>query len=98
MDHNPNLSPWIWPAKIDPAGQKTLDQPVDLGNLIWQNRPAPPTEYENALGDAFEKVFESGAVELADVVTGLNQIGMKDPKGETWTEDSFLREMKRFGA
>jgi hypothetical protein len=98
MDHNPNLSPWTWPVNIDPAGQKTLDKPADMGNMIWQNRPAQPTAYENALGDAFEKVFEAGAVELPDVVARLNELGIKTPQDTAWTEESFTREMKKLGA
>jgi hypothetical protein len=98
MDHNPNLSPWTWPVKIDPAGQKTIDKPADLGNMIWQNRPAPPTDYENALADALEEVFDSGAVELFDVVVKLNELGIKSPQDSAWTEESFTSEMKKLGA
>lgn len=98
MDHNPNLSPWTWPVQIDPAGQKSIDKPADLGNLVWQNRPAPPTVYENSLGDALERVFDSGAVELVEVVAKLNELGMKDPAGSAWTEESFTRELKHLGA
>jgi hypothetical protein len=97
MDHNPNLSPWTWPVNIDPAGQKTLDKPADLGNLVWQNRPAPPTAYENALGDALETVFESGAVELSEIVAKLNELGVKSPQNTVWTEESFASEMKKLG-
>jgi hypothetical protein len=98
MDHNPNLSPWSWPVNIDPAGQKTLDKPTDMGNMVWQNRPASPTAYENALGDVLEKVFEAGALELADVIAKLNELGFKSPQGTAWTEDTFTREMKKLGA
>lgn len=98
MDHNPNLSPWTWPVNIDPAGQKSIDKPADLGNIVWQNRRAAPTAYENALGDALEKVFEAGAVELADVVLQLNGLGIQSPEGNAWTEESFTREMKKLGA
>ena len=98
MDHNPNLSPWTWPVSLDPAGQKTLDKPADTGNMIWQNRPASPTDYENALGDALEVVFESGAVELAEVIAKLNELGITSPQNTAWTEESFTSEMKKLGA
>jgi hypothetical protein len=98
MDHNPNLSPWTWPTHIDPAGQKSIDKPADLENIIWQNRSAPPTPYENALGDALEQVFDSGAVELAEAVAKLNELGVKDQNGAEWTSQSFTLEMKRLGA
>jgi len=98
MDYNPNLSPWTWPIHIDPAGQKSIDKPADLGNIVWQNRPAPPTPYENALCDALEQAFDSGAVELAEVVAKLNELGVNDESGAAWTEQSFTLEMKRLGA
>jgi hypothetical protein len=98
MDHNPNLSPWTWPVNIDPAGQKSIDKPAELGNIVWQNRAAAPTDYENALADALEKVFETGAVELADVVLQLNGLGVKSPEGAAWTEESFTFEMNKLGA
>lgn len=98
MDHNPNLSPWTWPTHIDPAGQKSINKPADPGNIIWQNRPAPPTSYENALGDALEQVFDAGAVELAEVVAKLNDLGVKDQNGSAWTEETFTFEMKRLSA
>lgn len=97
MDHNPNLSPWTWPVNIDPAGQKTLDKPVEMANMVWQNRPTPPTAYENALGDALERVFDSGAVELSEVVAKLNELGIKSPQDSAWTEESFTSEMQRLG-
>jgi hypothetical protein len=98
MNHNPNLGPWTWPVDIDPAGQKSIDKPADLGNIVWQNRAAEPTPYENALGDALEKVFEAGAVELPEVVLQLNGLGIKSPEGDAWTEESFTRQMKKLGA
>jgi hypothetical protein len=98
MDHNPNLSPWTWPTHIDPAGQKSIDKPADTGNMIWQNRQAPPTGYENALGDALEQVFDLGALNLPDVVAKLNELGFKDQNGSAWTEQSFTLEMQRLGA
>jgi len=98
MDHNPSLSPWTWPVTIDPAGQKTLDKPSDIGNLIWQNRITPPTAYENSLGDALEKVFEAGAVELSDVIKKLNELSIKTPQDSLWNEENFCSEMSKLGS
>jgi hypothetical protein len=98
MDYNPNLGAWTWPEHVDPAGQKTIDTPPEIGNIIWQNRSAMPTAYENALGDALENVFEAGAEKIEDVVAKLNELGVKDPQDNAWTEESFMREMNRLGA
>ncbi|MFP3615863.1 recombinase-like helix-turn-helix domain-containing protein, partial [Paraburkholderia sp. SIMBA_050] len=49
--------------------------------------------YENDLGDALERVFESGATELDDVVAGLNRIGFRAPDGTAWTPERFRAEM-----
>lgn len=96
-DHNPYLKPWQRPEPNAVAGKGSIEIPADVRNMIWQTRPATPTAYENRLGDALVDVFASGAVELADVVAGLNKIGMHAPDGQPWTEASFTAEMSRLG-
>ncbi len=96
-DHNPFLKPWQRPAPNAVAGKGSIEIPSDVRNMIWQTRPAAPTAYENRLGDALVEVFAGGAAELADVVAGLNRIGMHAPDGQAWTEASFSAEMARLG-
>lgn len=99
MDFNPNLSQWVWPTDIiDPAGEKSIEHPTKIENLVWQSRSRTPTAYENALGDALEQVFEAGAVELADVVANLNERGFPSPENTLWTEESFARTIQSLGA
>lgn len=98
MDHNPYLKPWQQPKPNQVAGKGEIERPDRIRNIVWQTRSAPPTEFENQLGDALERVFDSGAVELADVVAGLNKLGFLASDGQPWTEASFQAEMKRLGA
>lgn len=97
-DHNPYLKPWLAPQPNEEAGKGEIEKPAEIQNIVWQTRSSPPTEYENRIGDALEAVFESGAVELPDVVEGLNALGVKSADGRAWTPESFAAEVKRLGA
>ena len=55
---------------------------------------AEPTQYENDFGDALEKVFEAGAVELDEVVDGLNRIGFRTPEGSQWNAERLAAEFR----
>lgn len=98
MDYNPYLKPWLEPRPNEEAGKGEIERPSAIKNIVWQTRSAPPTEYEKQLGDALEAVFESGSVELPDVVAGLNQLGVRAPDGKAWTPESFQVEMRRLGS
>ena len=98
MDHNPHLKPWQRPEPNQEAGKGKIENPDEVVNIIHQTRATPPTEYENQLGLALEKIFGDDVVELGEVVKCLNQMGVQAPYGEAWTEDSFSSEMKRLGA
>jgi hypothetical protein len=62
-----------------------------------QHRSAPPTAYENLLGDSIERAFSQGIHELAALVDYLNTAGPSGPDGQAWTAVSFEREMARLG-
>jgi hypothetical protein len=98
LDHNPHLRPWQTPAPNNVAGKGKIEQPGQAHNIVWQNRAAPPTDYENSLGDAFETVFERGAQTIEQVVAGLNEVGLRTPDGQSWTVARFESEMARLGA
>ena len=63
-----------------------------------QAQTAPPTDYENALGDALEAAFADGIDQLEPLVARLNDRGVRAPNGEAWTPDLFETEIKRLGA
>ena len=93
MDFNPYL-------KHAPAGNEAAKGSIEkvdpARNLIWQTRAAPPTEYENRLGDALEQAFASGTHELDALVAKLNELGSRAPDGAAWTEASFQAYLKGF--
>ena len=98
VDHNVMLTPWKTPSPNNVAGKGEIERPGQVPNIVWQTRSAAPTYYENALGDALEKVFGEGAESLEQVVAGLNGVGFRMPDGKPWTAASFESEMARLGA
>ncbi|AOK56602.1 hypothetical protein WT15_16205 [Burkholderia stagnalis] len=93
VNFNPFLKPWVAPQPNNVAGKGQIEIPGQVENCVWQNRKAEPTQYENDLGDALERVFEAGATELDDVVAGLNRIGFRTPDGAPWTAERFRAEL-----
>ncbi len=97
-DHNPQLKPWLTPTPNNVAGKGKIEVPGQMSNIVWQNRTAPPSDYENGLGDALELVFNGGAETPEQIVAGLNQHGFRMTNGQPWTTASFDTEMARLGA
>lgn len=98
MDHNPSLKPWQTPEPNNVAGKGQIEVPGQAHNIVWQNRAAPPSAYENALGDALEQAFEAGAATVEQIVEGLNRNGFRAADGGTWSVERFEREMQRLGS
>jgi hypothetical protein len=71
------------------------DAPV---NIRWQTRDHAPNEYEHALADALQAIFEQEIYDLPEIVRELNARGPKAPDDAAWTEASFAAEMARLGA
>ena len=67
-------------------------------NETHQSRSAPPTAYENLLGDAIERAFAQGIHELDALLNYLNTVGPSAPNGQPWTAESYQQEMARLGA
>ena len=97
MDHNPLLKPWIRPKPDAAAGKGAVERPDAVVNFVWQTRAAPPSEYENRLGDALVECFAAGLDALEPLVARLNEMGVMAPGGAPWTAASFEREMARLG-
>ena len=66
-------------------------------NVVWQTRAVDPTPYENALGEALEKVFGAEVYDLPGIVAKLNEMGLTTEDGAAWTEKLFKSEMARLG-
>jgi hypothetical protein len=95
LKFNPFLKPWQSVQPNNVAGKGLIENPDTVENMIWQTRKAEPTAYENDFGDAIEKVFDSGATELEDVVIGLNRLGFRASDGSSWTAERLTAELRR---
>ncbi len=62
-----------------------------------QSRSAPPTEFENQLGDTIESAYAAGVHELEGVVDRLNADGPPPPDGDIWTAERFRLLMVELG-
>ena len=57
----------------------------------------PITPYEAKLAGTLTEIFSGGATTLAEVVEGLNNLGLHAPDGGSWTDENFRAEMRRLG-
>ena len=97
IDHNPHLRPPQTGETANKGGAGSIERYDEPRLLRWQTRAAPPTDYENALGDALESLFTQEIYELPEIVKRLNEGGLGAPDGKPWTKASFEAEMKRLG-
>ncbi|GAB7526384.1 recombinase-like helix-turn-helix domain-containing protein [Paraburkholderia sp. 2C] len=95
VNFNPFLKPWHAPQPNNVAGKGVIEQPGQVENMVWQTRKAEPTQYENDFGNALEKVFDSGALELDEVAAGLNHAGFRTPDGDAWDAARLAAEFQR---
>ena len=65
--------------------------------IVWQTRPALPTEYEETLASTLEQIFAQRVYELPDIVAALNRESIRTPKGEAWTEANFQETFRELG-
>jgi hypothetical protein len=98
QDHNPLLKAFLARARGTGPEKGSIEHAGDAANIEWQTRPSPPSDYENALGDALVACFEEGIEELAPLVKRLDERGVKAPDGAAWTEESFQAVLARLGA
>jgi hypothetical protein len=101
-DYNTVLQQWMATKAGKPAigakgDESSIERPDQVRNIVWQTRVAPPSEYENALGDALQKIFAEQVHDLPGIVSRLNASAVRAPGGVPWTEDIFTAEMTRLG-
>jgi len=94
---NENLTPWKSPKPTNRGGAGTIESYESIENIVWQTRIKPPTDYENSLADALEQIL-MGTHELPEIVNQLNNLGIRSPSGEPFTEESFKAELARLAA
>lgn len=97
LTFNPALRAWESPRPDDTAQKGQIHRPGEEANVVFQNRAAEPTPYENALGDGLERVLGAGAETLAQIAAGLNAANVSGPDGKAWTESSLAAELHRLG-
>ena len=96
-DFNPYLEAYrnARPNKVGGGGQIFAGADRDL--VVWQTRPAVPSEYEQSLADALEQIFSEKTYDLPQVVAALNREGIRTPAGEVWTERNFEQTFQQLG-
>jgi hypothetical protein len=96
-DFNPYLEAYrnARPNKAGGGGQIFTGADRDL--IVWQTRPAVPSEYEQSLADALEQIFSEKTYELPQVVAALNREGIRTPAGVIWTERNFEQTFQQLG-
>ncbi len=97
QDHNPLLKVFLSKAGGTEPEKGRIERVDEAQNIEWQTRPAPPSDYENALGDALVACFEEGIEDLAPLVKRLNDLAIKTPDGDAWTEENFQTVLARLG-
>jgi hypothetical protein len=97
QDHNPLLQAFLARASGAEPEKGHIQRADDAQNIEWQTRPAPPSDYENELGDALVTCFEEGIEDLAPLLKRLNELAVKTPDGQDWTEENFQTVLARLG-
>lgn len=97
-DHNVLLHDWLARREDSKGDEASIERPDEVRNIRWQTRPAPLTDYENALADSLQAIFGEEIYDLAGIVRQLNERGPKPPGGGAWSEETFTAEMARLGA
>lgn len=91
---------------IDPYRSRHANQTAGAGQIfersareliVWQTRPAIPSEYEMTLASALEQIFAQHIHELPDLVEALNREGVRTPDGQVWTEQNFQSTLRELG-
>ena len=79
------------------GGKGYIETPANAENLRWQTRDRAPTDYENALGDMLEDIYESDTATAHGIVEGLNRRNLRTADGERWTVEKLAEEMAALG-
>lgn len=94
---NIRLTNWKMNEPSPHAGMGMVEGPGEGVNLRWQSRESAPTDYENALADAIESAYLSGARTSRQFADHLNTAGVASLSGQRWSAASLEQEMSRLG-
>jgi len=96
-DFNRYIAPYRNPQPNQTAGAGQIFEGAARELIVWQTRPAMPTEYEEMLASALEQIFSQRTYELPEIVEALNRDGIRTPGGEAWTEANFQSTFRELG-
>ncbi|MCZ7564819.1 MAG: hypothetical protein M5U08_14425 [Burkholderiales bacterium] len=96
-DYNRYLEAYRNPRPNQTAGAGQIFAGGERDLIVWQTRPALPTEYEATLASTLEQIFAQRVYELPDIVAALNREGVRTPAGEAWTEQNFQTTFRELG-
>ncbi len=96
-DFNPYIEAYRNPRPNQTAGVGQIFEGSARELIVWQTRPAAPTEYEEALASALEQIFTQRVYELPEIVAALNREGIRTPGGEAWSEANFQSTFRELG-
>ncbi len=97
-DHNVALQQWLAKGGDTKGDEASIERVDQVQNVRWQTRPAPLSDYENALADTLQAIFGDEVYDLPGIVRRLNERGPKPPNAAAWTEELFTAERARLGA
>lgn len=97
LDYNSQLQTSARITLSSEPNQGHIENPGCFDNRIWQTRQRVPEPFEMDLVAVLEEIFEAGAIEIEEVIAGLNARSAMDRQGQPWTESSFLQEMAVLG-
>ena len=97
QDFNPYLQAFRAARRSEAAGKGQIYNAPERELIIWQTRPAPPSEFELSLAAALEQIFAQRIYELPDIVAALNRDGPRTREGAAWTEANFVATFRELG-
>ena len=96
-DYNRYIEPYTKREPNQSAGVGQIFERGERDLIVWQTRPALPTEYEETLAATLEQIFAQRIYDLPDIVAALNREGIRTPGGEAWTEANFQTTFRELG-
>ena len=97
QEYNPYIEAYRNARPNQVAGGGQVFGSADRDLIVWQTRPAAPSEYERTLADALEQIFAQRTYDLPEIVAALNREGVRTPAGEAWTERNFQDTLRELG-
>ena len=97
QEFNPYLQAFRAARRSESAGKGQIYNPPERELIVWQTRPAAPTEFELTLAAALEQLFAQRIYELPDIVAALNRDGPRTREGAAWTEANFVATFRELG-